>query len=145
ARLYVAEFAEGSVAILNTQTMAVSSVLKGSIQHPRAIAVTNNNNANDDDELILLPEFYGDVTPEANDATTLDRSRSGRVRVYDAGTLSPQNPILFPPRDSKIVPDVAGATTSVFCSPNQLYGIAVRRSADGSPDKIYVPTVCASP
>src|SRR5262249_1504382 len=127
ARLDVAEYAEGRIAVLDTASFTQTGFIKGSIQHPHAVAVTNNGNASDDDEFVLVPEFFGEPTAQANDATTLDKSRQGRVRIYDAATLAPGTPIVFAPRDSGIVPDAPNATATVFTAPNQLWSVPVRR------------------
>lgn len=144
ARLYVAEYAEGRIAVLDTTTMTETGFIKGKIQHPHSVAVTNNGNTDDDDELVIVPEFFGEPTAQADDATTLDHSRQGRVRIYDSATLTPGSPILFSARDSKVVPDAPNVTASVFTSPNQLWSVGVRRVAGGA-TKIYVPSVSASP
>src|SRR5262249_46501694 len=141
ARLFVAEFAEGSVQVVDTATMTTAKILKGAIQHPFALAVTNNGDARDDDELLIVPEFFGEPNEFAGDATTLDRSRAGRVRIYDLATLSPQQSITFAARDTKIVPQ--GTDGSVFASPNQLGAVFVRR--DGARNTLYLPSVAVAP
>src|SRR5215468_4059460 len=55
ARLFVAEFAEGSVLDVDTASMTQRTLIKGNIQHPYAIAVTNNGNTDDADELLIVP------------------------------------------------------------------------------------------
>src|SRR5207244_4087112 len=70
ATLFVAEFAEGDVLMVNTANMTAGTIIKGNIQHPRAIAVTNNGDQNDNDELLIVPEFFGEPNDFANDATT---------------------------------------------------------------------------
>jgi YVTN family beta-propeller protein len=144
ARLYVAEYAEGRIAVIDTASMTESAFIKGKIQHPHAVAVTNNGNADDDDEFIIVPEFFGEPTDQANDAATLDKSRQGRVRIYDSATLTPGAPIFFASRDGKIVPDAPNITQSVFYSPNQLWSVGVRRIAGGG-TKLYIPSVSAAP
>lgn len=148
AKLYVAEFAEGSFSVIDTASMTLSQTVKGAIHNPFTIAVTNDGDSDDGDELIILPEFFGEATAEANDFTTLDRQRRGRVRIYNAGTLTAEDPILFDPRDSKVKPDNVNLTETVFTSPNQLYAVAIRRdqatASDSRKSQIFIPTVSAS-
>ena len=125
-RLFVAEWAEGSVAVVDTQNMEVIEVIEGPV-NPRGIAVTNNGDENEDDELLVVPEFFGEVTP---DGEVSDTGRSGRVRIYSLADYTAGNSITFSPFDSGF---------GVMTSPNQLYGVAI------AGDKIYVPSVSASP
>jgi hypothetical protein len=135
AYLFVAELAEGRISVIRTSNMTVRGHIDAP-EHPRAVAVTNDNDQWDDDELVIVPEFFG----ELNGAETADDSRSGLVRTYKVSDLSAQPSIAFEPLDSGFVPVTAPAgTPTVLTSPNQLWSVAVVGS------KIYVPSVSASP
>jgi YVTN family beta-propeller protein len=132
ARLYVAEWAEGQVSVIDTATMEIVGTIAAP-QNPRAIAVTNDGDTDDDDELILVPEFYGE--PTGREGT--DTSRNARVRIYGASDLAPQTPIVFTPIDSGFTPP--GGAASVMTSPNQLFSI---NPVGG---KVYVTSIASSP
>jgi YVTN family beta-propeller protein len=136
ARLFVAEFAEGRISVIDTASMNVVGTIEGPL-HPRALAVTNDGDADDADELLVAPEYFGE--PIAN-AETLDASRTGRVRIYSLADLTAKSPITFAPRDSGFVPDGSAAgTATVTTSPNQLGAVTVQGG------KIYVTSVSVSP
>jgi YVTN family beta-propeller protein len=150
AKLYVVEHAEGSVAVIDTATMKVASVLKGSLQHPFAITVTNNGDANDNDELLVITELFGEGSPAGADPTRLDQALHGRVRLYDVANLTGQGSIVFSPFNTGLVPDATPAGTApVFTQPNQLSSITLRRDAGAPGDRgkmrIYVTSVSPSP
>lgn len=135
AYLYVAEFAEGRVSVFRTANMTIYGYIDAP-EHPRAIAVTNNGDQWDDDELVVVPEFFG----ELNGTETADDSRTGLVRTYKVSDLSARREITFEPLDSGFAPLTAPAgTPTVTTSPNQLWSVAVVGS------KIYLPSVSASP
>jgi YVTN family beta-propeller protein len=135
--LYVAELAEGRVAQVDTETMAIVATIDG-VNHPRALAVTNDLDKEDGDELLVVPEFFGEAPEGAVEAT--DTSRQGRVRVYDAVTLEPKTPIIFAPLDSGFANAGAPAgTATAMTSPNQLWAVRIVGN------RIYVPSVSVSP
>lgn len=145
-RLYVSEFAEGSVALVDTSALTVTTVVKGQLKHPHAVAVTNDGDDVDDDELLIVPEFYGEANANVADFALLDQSRQGRVRVYETVSHTPTSPVVFTPFDSGIQP--TGTTGgNAFTSPNQLFSVAVRRDAtkNSGKSKIYVTSISASP
>lgn len=133
--LYVAEFAESRISVIDTDTMRIIDSIDGP-DRPRAVSVTNNGNDDDSDEFIIVPEFYGEQIDPSQEAT--DELRTGIVRVYKANNLSLHKTITLSPRDSGFVPDDTDNGT-VVTSPNQLYTAVVQG------EKIYVPSVSASP
>jgi YVTN family beta-propeller protein len=136
AKLFVAEFAEGRISVIDTASMTITGTITAPL-HPRALAVTNNGDGNDADETLVVPEYFGE--PIAG-AETLDASRTGRVRLYSVGDLSAKTPITFAPRDSGFAPDGSPqGTPTVQTSPNQLSGVVVQNG------KIYVTSVSVSP
>lgn len=136
ARLYVAESAEGRIAVIDTATMTETAAIPAP-RTPRALAVTNDGDDDDDDELIIVPEFYGEAGP-GEEAT--DTSRSGRVRIYDSATLAPTTPITLAAIDSGFAPSTAAPDApTVMTSPNQLFSVHVLGT------KIYVTSISASP
>jgi YVTN family beta-propeller protein len=133
--LFVAEFAEGRIAVIDTSSFAVTANIPNPT-NPRSIAVTNDLDDDDTDELLIVPEFFGDVI--GTEAT--DTSRQGRVRIYGLSDLAPQTPILFAPRDSGFAPDgTAPGTPTVMTSPNQLWSVIPQAG------KIYVTSISSSP
>src|SRR5688500_1418048 len=62
--LYVAEFAEGRVLVLDTATMQEFGKIEAPL-NPRALAVTNDGDTDDSDELLVVPEFFGEATASA--------------------------------------------------------------------------------
>jgi len=126
-RLFVAEWAEGRISVIDTATMTIEATIDAP-NNPRAIAVTNDADGEDDDEMLIVPEFFGEVVP-GGEAT--DAGRTGLVRTYSLSDLNPVQAITLSPLDSGF-----GGTTT---SPNQLYSVAVAGS------KIYVTSVSASP
>ncbi len=144
AKLFVAEWAEGRVSVIDTATLRVVGTID-SVRNPRAVAVTNNGDTNDNDETVVVTEFYGEPNPDVSqcpngNAEACDTGRIGRVRLYNAGTLAPLAPITFNPIDSGFVPDGSAAgSPTVMTAPNQLGAVAIH---DG---KIYVTSISASP
>jgi YVTN family beta-propeller protein len=126
AKLFVAEFAEGRVSVIDTTTFMVVGTID-SPQNPRAVAVTNDGDADDDDELVIVPEFFGE--PNASGEGT-DTGRTGRIRIYGVSDLGPKPAIVLDPIDSGF---------TVMTSANQLWSVALRN------DRIYVPSVSSSP
>ncbi len=136
ARLYVAEFAEGRIAVIDTATMTEIGAITAP-KNPRALAVTNDGDTDDLDELIVVPEFFGEVGP-GEEAT--DTSRSGRVRIYNSSDLAGTTPITLAAIDSGFAPSTAGVgAPTVMTSPNQLFSALVNGS------KLYVTSISASP
>jgi YVTN family beta-propeller protein len=129
ARLFVAEWAESRVSVIDTATMEVLGSV--AVRNPRAVAVTNDGDEDDDDELLVVPEFFGEVS---GDGEVSDTGRIGRVRVFSLGDVeAAPDTITFNPIDSTF------GTPSTMTSPNQLYAVAV------AGDRILVPSVSASP
>jgi YVTN family beta-propeller protein len=136
-RLFVAEFAEGRVSVIDTDTMKVTATIDEP-DHPKALAVTNNGDASDADELLIVPEFFGEPTG----AEGTDTSRTGRIRLYKLSDLTPTAAITLAPIASGFAPtDATGAALGPVTdtSPNQLASAIVVGS------KLYVTTVSASP
>ncbi|MEZ4403237.1 MAG: YncE family protein [Kofleriaceae bacterium] len=135
ATLYVAEWAEGRIAVVDTATLTETGAITAP-RNPRGVAVTNDGDTDDDDELIVVPEFFGE--PTGTEAT--DGSRTGRVRLYHAGDLSPDTAITLAPIDSGFAPSTAapGAATAIT-APNQLWNAVVVGT------KLYLPSISAAP
>lgn len=143
-RLFVAEWAEGSVSVIETFEGSVVDRIAG-IRNPRAVAVTNDGDEDDADESLLVTEFYGAPNPDTDDcpggnAEVCDTGRIGRVVRYTAGNLAPLGPIVFQPIDSGFAPSTdPPESPTVMTAPNQLYSAAIQGG------KVYVTSVSASP
>jgi YVTN family beta-propeller protein len=136
-RLFVAEFAEGRISVIDTDAMKLTATIDEP-DHPRAIAVTNNGDASDADEQLVVPEFFGEPTGQEG----TDTSRTGRIRLYKLSDLSSAGSITLPPISSGFAPTDPGNNAlgpPVQTSPNQLASAIVVGS------KLYVTTVSASP
>jgi len=134
ATLYVAEWAEGRIAVIQTSNMTeTAEILEPT--NPRGISVTNDGDDDDTDELIVVPEFYGE--PTGIEAT--DTSRNGLVRVYATADLTALPPIVFAPIESGFAPSTPAGLPETMTSPNQLWVAAIVGN------KIYVPSISASP
>lgn len=129
AKLYVAEWGEGRISVIDTATMAVLSTITG-LRNPRAIAVTNNGDTNDDDETLVVAEFFG---KPVDGKEGQDDGRTGEIRLYSTRDNTSQGTITFNPLSSQ------EAGFGVATSPNQLGAVAINAG------KIYVPSISASP
>jgi YVTN family beta-propeller protein len=134
ARLFVAEFAQGRVSVIDTASMTVSGTIDAPL-HPRALAVTNNGDLDDNDELLLVPEFYGE-TVAGRDGK--DDGLTGRIRMYHVSDLTPAMPIVLSPIDSGFLKNGTGPAT-VKASPNQLTSISIADT------RVYVTSVSVAP
>src|SRR5262249_45682823 len=137
AKLFVSEFAEGRVSVVDTAKMEIIGAIEQPL-HPRALAGAKNADPSGGRGVGGLPRLYGDPVP-GGEAT--DTGRTGRVRIYHVSDLTPSpTPILFQPIDSGFAPSGSpDGTPTVMTSPNQLYSVAIFNG------KIYVTSVSASP
>lgn len=129
ARLFVAEFGESSVGVIDTATMA-RTTFAANVRNPRAITVTNNGDTSDNDETVIVPEYYGN--PVAGSEGKND-GRMGRVHLYKVSDGTDQGPMVLSPFTN------TDTTFEQRTSPNQLYAVGV---ANG---RIFIPSVSASP
>jgi YVTN family beta-propeller protein len=134
AKLFVAEWAEGRISVIDTATMRITGSIDAPT-NPRAVAVTNDGDNDDNDEFVIVPEFYGTPGPGPE---TADDSRTGLVRIYRVSNLEATPGIRFAPLDSGFVPEGTNAGT-VKTSPNQFFSVAVQA------DRIFVTSISASP
>ena len=133
AKLFVAEFAEGRVSVINTAAMTLGTSV--ALRNPRAVAVTNDGDADDSDETVIVTEFYG--LPVAGKEMQ-DDGRQGVVRLYKVSDLSTDGNINFASRPSQFGPAGAAGTTTLT-SPNQLAAVGIQGN------RIFVTSVSASP
>ncbi len=133
-RLFVAEFAESRVSVIDTETMEIETTF--AVDRPRALYVTNNLDTSDDDETLIVTQFYG---APVDGRESKDDGRSGKVRLYALSDLTTYKSIVLSSIDSGFPKGgVAGAAT-VKASPNQLTAIAVAN------DRVYITATEASP
>jgi YVTN family beta-propeller protein len=135
ARLFVAEYAEGRVSVIDTAAGTVVATIDAPA-NPRALAVTNDADMDDGDELLVVPEFFGE--PNA-DGEAKDTGRTGVVRLYRLSDLGAETPIRFDAIDSGFPAGGVSGSPTVMTSANQLWGAAI---AGG---RVYLPSVSASP
>jgi DNA-binding beta-propeller fold protein YncE len=153
---FVAAWGEGTVAVVDTATLAVTDTLdlnaalaaggflgadvtaRHGLAHPRALAVTNDGDDDDTDEALYVTEFFAQRrgTPGPVGVERFDQGHVGLVYRYTLGpraltvaTIAPAADIGFRSAD--------GAAAG--CFPNQLSSVAV---ASG---RVYVTALCASP
>jgi hypothetical protein len=159
ARLFVANFGEGTISIVATAdfgdveattlslntTLAASGFLgnvppRAALAHPRALAMTDDGDASDAGETLYATEFFSQPIPgteDPSDLTQPDRNRQGVVYpVPLAANTVVGEPITIPPIATGFV-DSKGNPT--MCIPNQLYAAAA------SGGQVFVTSMCASP
>ncbi|MEZ4410463.1 MAG: hypothetical protein R3A52_28885, partial [Polyangiales bacterium] len=157
ARLYVSNWADGTVTEVNTADMTVARTLdlnpalaatgslgtvtaRRGLAHPRAVVVTNDGDGDDADETVYVTEFYSHARTSGvpADDSAFDLGRQGVIYRVAAGTGTVGAPItLGPVSDTGFAP--AMGATNTGCFPNQLYAAAIRGS------RLYVTSVCESP
>ncbi len=157
--LYVANYQDGTVAVVNTADMTVarridlnvaladSGLLGASVMgrarpalaHPRSIVVTNNGDPNDDDETVYVSEFFAqtNTTGVGTGDAQFDTNRQGVVYRFNAGTGAIGGLIRLAPVANTGFQDSANVDTG--CFPNQLYSMALNNN------RLYVTSVCESP
>jgi len=133
-KLFVAEFAQSRVSVIDTSTMTISAAFN--VDRPRALLVTNNGDANDDDETLAITQYFG--TPVAG-RESKDDGRTGTIAIVKLADLTTTSAITLSPIDSGFAKNGDAAQGTVTTSPNQLSAIAT------SNGRLYVTSVSASP
>lgn len=156
-RLYVANWAEGTVTVVRTATMTVGTTVdlnaslastgflgstataRPALAHPRAIVVTNAGTGDDSVETVYATEFFSQPITGTlpTDNSQFDVGRQGVVYRFNAKSYAVAAPITLAPVDDTGFPDSDGNKTG--CFPNQLYAAAINAG------RLYVTAVCASP
>ncbi|MGD0527622.1 MAG: hypothetical protein ABSE49_20985 [Polyangiaceae bacterium] len=155
-KLYVANWAEGTVTVVNTADMSVASTVdlnaslaatgflgtvtsRPGLAHPRAVVVTNGGTGNDSAETVYVTEFFSQAltTGLPTDDSQFDVDRQGVVYAFNAGTYAVATPITIAPVSDTGFQDSDGNTTG--CFPNQLSAAALDSG------RLYVTATCASP
>ena len=156
-RLYVANWSEGTVSVLDTATLATvgtvdlnaalvatgslgpSAVARPGLAHPRALVVTNDGDTDDADETVYVTEYFGQARTDALPAgdAAIDVAKRGLVYRFGAGDLRVGAAIPLAPVDSTGFIDSNDAMTG--CYPNQL------QTATLDSGRLYVAGLCASP
>jgi YVTN family beta-propeller protein len=155
ARLYVANWAEGTVSVINSDTMVVTRTVDlnaalaktgwlGTIEgrpglaHPRSLVVTNDGDGDDTDERLYVTEFFAQSrNVDSGDESVFDVNRQGVVYSVATGSWEVAAPITLAPVADTGFADSTGRRTG--CFPNQLYAAALNAG------KLYVTSVCESP
>jgi YVTN family beta-propeller protein len=133
AQLFVAEYAESRVSVIDTATMAVTRSIP--IDRPRALMVTNNGDANDSDELLIVAQYFGTPVPGGE---AKDDGRTGHVQLISLADFSAKD-LSLASIDSGFPKGGVAGNPTVHASPNQLSAVAV---AGG---RVYITSVSASP
>lgn len=131
-KLFVAEYAESRVSIIDTATKAVANSF--AFDRPRALLVTNNLDNSDDDETLVVAEFFGRPVAEAK-----DDGRTGYVRLVSLANITDGRPLTLSPIDSGFAKGGVSTNPTVKTAPNQLGAI---NTANG---RLYITSVSASP
>jgi hypothetical protein len=156
ARLYVANWAEGTITVVNSQSMAVVRTVdlngalaatgwlgpkmdgRPGLAHPRSLVVTNDGDGEDSDETLYVTEFFSQQKPGVSgDDSIFDVNRQGVVYPVATGSWEVGTPITLAPVVDTGFADSAGRRTG--CFPNQLYAAALNSG------RLYVTSVCESP
>ncbi len=133
-KLFVAEFAESRVSVIDTATLQVVQSLK--VDRPRALLVTNNGDANEDDERLAITQYFGTPVPGKE---SKDDGRIGKVRLYSLADLTQYKEVSLDPIDSGFPKGGVAGNATITTSANQLAALA---TAQG---KLFVTSVSASP
>ncbi|MGE5182635.1 MAG: beta-propeller fold lactonase family protein [Acidobacteriota bacterium] len=133
-QLFVAEFAESRVSVIDTTSMTITSSF--AVDRPRALMVTNNADSSDADETLIVAHYYG--APVAG-AESKDDGRIGHVELRSLASLTDVKDITLAPIDSGFPAGGVSTNPTVHASANQLGAVAV---ANG---RLYVTSVAASP
>lgn len=128
-QLFVAEFAESRISIIDTQSMEV--VDKIPFDRPRALVVTNNGDQSEADEVLVASHYYGQ--PVAGKEAK-DDGRTGLIVSWPLNSIHTATKIVLAPFTLND-PRLSSTTTS----PNQLAAMAVNGG------RVYVTSVSASP
>jgi YVTN family beta-propeller protein len=130
ALLYATDWVAGHVVVIDTATFAVvRRVNVGG--NPYAIAVTHDGDDDDSDERVLVTQFYGRRSAEADDT-----GGQGIVQVFGAEEDRVAREITLAPLAQCFV---GGDGTTSGCFPNQLYSLAIHNG------RAYVTSVAAGP
>jgi DNA-binding beta-propeller fold protein YncE len=155
-RLYVANWAEGTVTVVNTSDMSLAATVdlnaslaatgflgsvagRPALAHPRAVVVTDGGTGNDSAETVYVTEFFSQARTSGlpTDDSQFDEGRQGVVYRFNAGSYAVGAPITIAPVHDTSFPDSDGNATG--CFPNQLAAAAIDSG------RLYVTAVCASP
>ncbi|HUS30283.1 MAG TPA: YncE family protein, partial [Kofleriaceae bacterium] len=132
-QLFVAEFAESRVSIVDTKTNTVANSFP--FDRPRALMVTNNLDSSDDDEQLIVAEFFGRPVAEAK-----DDGRTGYLRMVSLADITQTKGITLAAAFDSGFPKLGVATNpTVKTSPNQLGALNIAAG------RLYVTSVSASP
>jgi YVTN family beta-propeller protein len=133
-QLFVAEYAESRVSVIDTATMMVTASFAA--DRPRAIAVTNNQDDSDADETLIVADYFG--SPVAG-RESKDDGRTGHVTLIALKDLTTKKDLTLAGIDSGFPAGGVAANPNVHASPNQLGAIALAK------DKIFITSIEASP
>ncbi len=142
ARLYVANFADGTVTVIDTARMAAvgSFALEGgpTPAHPRALAVTDDGDGDDADETVYVTEFFSQAPDRRS-----GQGRRALVHRFATRDGAPGAPIALAPADC-----VANQLSAATLDGGRLLVKAVcesERSAAGRPTVLVVDLPPAAP
>ncbi len=162
-RLYVANWAEGTVSEVDTAAWSVTRTInlnaalassgtlgtvtaRPGLAHPRSLVVTNNGNGDDSDETVYVTEFFSQARNAGvpTDDSAFDVGRQGVVYRFNAGTGAVGSLIYLGPTTDTGFRDSVGATSATTgqvtgCFPNQLYSAALNNN------RLYITAMCESP
>jgi YVTN family beta-propeller protein len=133
-KLFVAEYAESRVSVIDTSTMKVTGFV--AVDRPRALMVTNNLDTSDDDETLIVAEYFGTPVPGGE---AKDDGRTGHVQLISVADLTNTKDLALASIDSGFPLGGVATNPTVHASPNQLGAVTV---ANG---RIYITAVEASP
>jgi len=133
-QLFVAEYAESRVSVIDTATMTVTSSF--SVDRPRALAVTNNGDAIDSDETLIVASYFGAAVAGQE---SKDAGRTGHLRLAALSDLATAKDVTLGAIDSGFPAGGVATNPTVHASPNQLGAIAINNG------RLFVTSVEASP
>jgi YVTN family beta-propeller protein len=133
-KLFVAEYAESRVSVIDTATMTVTSSF--AVDRPRALMVTNNLDPSDDDETLIVAQYFGTPNPGGE---SKDDGRTGHVRLVSVADPTTANDLALASTDSGFPKGGVAGNPTVHASPNQLGALAVNNG------RLFITSIEASP
>lgn len=155
SRLYVTNWGEGTVTVINTASMSVAGTVdlngplvqtgalgpispREALAHPRALVITNTNSGDDAEQTAYITEFFSqlDTPPSITTSVNWNTSRYGVVYAMELRTHRVRALRISPSATSGL-PNSAGEDHG--CFPNQLTAAALFGS------RLFLSGTCTSP
>ena len=146
-QLYVAQFSDGTLSVINTTSLAVSTLNltygNTSLQHPYAVLVTTDGTGTDTNSSVFVSDFYAQPAPAAvnpdgvagspnstvDQIETFDTGKVGVVGVLSAYTNTMTNTISLNPMLTGFTDNRTALAAGVAAFPTYAAAAGVNASA----------------